>query len=109
MSKQKNTGTQNSSGVDLKDKEDHKVEKPKKFKVVFYNDDYTPMDWVVILLISEFNLSFDAASNVMMTVHEKGRGIAGVYSKEIASTKSRKCNKLSRDKGYPLHTEIEPE
>ena len=109
MSKKKNTNTQNQDGVYLKDREDNKIEKPKKYKVIFYNDDFTPMDWVVILLISEFKLGFEKATEIMLAIHEKGKGIAGVYPKGIAQTKSNRCNKLSKEQGYPLLSEIEPE
>jgi len=109
MSSKKGTDTQNQDGVDLKDREDNKIEKPKKYKVVFYNDDYTPMDWVVLLLMSEFNLSSKKAFAVMMKVHEKGKGIAGIFPKGIASTKSKRCNKLSKNQDFPLFTDIEPE
>jgi ATP-dependent Clp protease adaptor protein ClpS len=109
MSKKKNTGTQNSNGVDLKDKEDHKIEKPKKYKVVFHNDDYTPMDFVILILMQIFKKSFNQAREIMLTVHEKDKGIAGIYPKEIAATKSKRANKIARESGYPLLSTIEPE
>ena len=96
-------------GVDLLDKEDIEIQKPKKYKVIFHNDDYTPMDFVVILLTNLFRKSMDDAFNIMMSVHEKGKGIAGVYSKEIAETKSIRANDASNASGYPLLTTIEPE
>ena len=106
MSDKKKMG---DGGVDLKDKEKIRVQKPKKYKVVFHNDDYTPMDFVVILLAQVFRKSMDDAFNIMMAVHEKGKGIAGVYSKEIAETKSTKANEVSKASGFPLLTTIEPE
>ena len=96
-------------GTDLLDKEDIKIQKPKKYKVVFHNDDYTPMDFVLALLMQVFRKSFDESFNIMMTVHEKGKGIAGVYSKEIAETKSIKSNDISRSSGHPLLVTIEQE
>ena len=86
-------------GVDLLDKEGLRVQKPKKYKVVFHNDDYTPMDFVVILLAKVFRKNMDDAFSIMMSVHEKGKGIAGVYSKEIAETKSTKSNDISKASG----------
>lgn len=106
MSDKKKMG---DGGVDLKDKEKIRVQKPKKYKVIFHNDDYTPMDFVVILLAQVFRRSIDDSFNIMMAVHEKGKGIAGVYSKEIAETKSIKANDISKASGYPLLTTIEPE
>ena len=96
-------------GVDLKDKEDIKIQKPRKYKVVFHNDDYTPMDFVVVLLAQVFRKPVEEAFGIMMSVHEKGKGIAGVYSREIAETKSIKANDISKASGYPLLTTIEPE
>ena len=106
MSNKKRT---NDGGTDLLDKEDIKIQKPKKYKVVFHNDDYTPMDFVMILLMEVFRKSFNESYNIMMMVHEKGKGIAGVYSKEIAETKSIKSNDYSKASGHPLLTTIEPE
>ena len=97
------------NNVNLKDREKKKVQKPKKYKVVFHNDDYTPMDFVVILLVQIFRKSMEDSFNIMMAVHEKGKGIAGVYSKEIAETKSTKANEVSKASGFPLLTTIEPE
>ncbi len=104
--KKKNLG---DGGVDLKDKEDIKMKKPRKYKVVFHNDDYTPMDFVVILLAQVFRRPIEEAASIMMNIHEKGKGIAGVYSREIAETKSTKANDISKASGYPLLTTIEPE
>jgi len=93
------------SGVKIKDKIE--VQKPKKYKVVLYNDDYTPMEYVVLLLIQLFHMSQEKATSIMLSIHNSGRGIAGVYSKEIADTKASRCNVLSRELGYPLMAEIE--
>ena len=96
-------------GTDLLDKEDIKVRKPNKYKVVFHNDDYTPMDFVLALLMEVFRKPFSESYNIMMTVHQKGKGIAGVYSKEIAETKSVRSNDISRSSGHPLLVTIEEE
>lgn len=99
----------NDGDVKLKDKEDIKIQKPKKYKVVFHNDDFTPMDYVAKVLIDFFNKGTEEAIQITYNVHEKGKGIAGVYSKEIAETKSEKTNFLSKSLGFPLLTTIEPE
>ena len=94
-------------GVDLQDRQE--VEPPKKFKVILHNDDYTPMDFVIIVLMDVFNFSFQKASEIMMQVHEQGKGIAGAYPKEIAWMKVKKCNKISKLEGHPLLTTMEVE
>ena len=97
------------SDIGVMDRDDHKIEKPKKFKVVFHNDDYTPMELVVLLLKEIFHKSDDDAHRLMMDVHVKGRGIAGVYSKEIADTKCNSTIKTARSLGFPLLASVESE
>ena len=100
------------SGVDLLDreKEKQKVKPPSKYKVIFHNDDYTPMDFVVITLVVVFRKSPVEAYQIMMNVHEKGRGIAGgPYSKEIAETKANKAMAFARQEGHPLKVTFEKE
>jgi ATP-dependent Clp protease adaptor protein ClpS len=104
-----NKNKSGQGGTDLLDKEDIKIQKPKKYKVVFHNDDYTPMDFVMIILMQVFRKSPEEAVNITMSVHNKGKGIAGVYSKEISETKSAKVNLTAQQSGYPLLTTIEPE
>ncbi len=98
-------------GTDLKDrsKNKNKVQKPKKYKCVMYNDDYTPMDFVVAVLQTVFHKPPEEAYGLMLQVHEKGKGIAGIYSKEIAETKSSKCKDYAISMGVPFLVEIEPE
>jgi len=92
-------------GVDLidREKEKQKLRPPSKYKVVFYNDDYTPMEFVMITLVAIFRKSADEAYNIMMNVHEKGRGVAGgPFSKEIAETKVSKVMQFAIQNGHPL-------
>ena len=94
---------------DILVKDKQKIDRPKKYKVVFYNDDFTPMEFVASLLMKVFRLPEPAAWNVTKSIHEKGRGIAGVYSKEIAETKSGQTNQQARLSGHPLKSTTEPE
>tara|TARA_B100000963_G_scaffold272166_1_gene240353 strand:+ start:472 stop:795 length:324 start_codon:yes stop_codon:yes gene_type:complete len=96
-------------GTKLKSRDEEKLQRPKKYKVVLHNDDFTPMDFVASLLIKVFNMSQEKAWIVTKSVHEKGRGIAGVYSKEIAETKSGQANKAARAYGHPFQSSTEPE
>mgnify|MGYP001474082437 FL=1 len=112
MAERKKSDKDGGSGVDLLDKEKakNKVKPPKKYKVVYHNDDYTPMELVVISLIHFFRCSNQSAFQIMMHVHEKGKGIAqGGLSKEIAETKTNRVVQWFREQGYPLLATFEPE
>ena len=86
-----------------------RTQRPKRYKVVMFNDDYTPMEFVVMVLEQIFNQSPAQATRVMLTVHRQGSGIAGVYSKEIAETKRDKTIQIARESGFPLMLQTEPE
>lgn len=84
------------------------IAKPPMYAVVMYNDNYTPMEFVVYILQSEFRHNLDTAVEIMMTIHNSSKGIAGIYPKDIAETKAKKVNSLAHREGYPLLTQIEP-
>ena len=107
MSTEKKRKEGTGHGVDLQDRQ--KVEPPKKFKVVLYNDDYTPMEFVVLILMDVFNYGVHRAHEIMLQVHEQGKGIAGVFSKEIAWMKTKKCNQIAQQEGHPLKVSMEQE
>ena len=102
MSKKKNTNTKSNSGVHLLDREKHDLKPPSKYSVVFYNDNYTPMDFVWAVLMKVFRLGAQSAYQVMMTVHESGKGIAGTYPKGIADTKVKQVMNMAKAAGHPL-------
>ncbi|WP_227430135.1 ATP-dependent Clp protease adapter ClpS [Psychrobacter sp. I-STPA6b] len=87
---------------------DPELAKPPMYAVVMYNDDYTPMDFVVDILQTEFRHNLEQAVDIMLNIHHQGRGIAGIYPKDIAETKAQKVNNMARREGYPLLTQIEP-
>jgi ATP-dependent Clp protease adaptor protein ClpS len=99
------------SDVDLidKDKNKDKVEPPSKYKVVMHNDDYTPMEIVAAILISIFKKRPEVAWRLTMDVHEKGKGIAGVYPKGIAETKIDKALTFTKSTGFPFLMTLEKE
>ena len=101
--------TDKKGGVGVMDREDRKIQKPKKYKAVMHNDNFTPMDIVVFILIDVFRKSQKQAIALMLDVHEKGRGIAGVYSREICETKCEKATSIVRRLGYPFLVTPEPE
>ena len=79
-----------------------KIKKPKMYKVIILNDDYTPMDFVVHILQAFFNLTHDKAQNIMLNVHTKGKGVCGVYTRDVAETKVDQVNDYSRQNQHPL-------
>jgi len=102
MAKKKNP-SKGGSGTDLLSKQKEKIKRPSKYQIVFYNDDFTPMELVVIILMDVFRHNSDKAALIMMEVHQKDRAIAGgPYSKEIAETKANSCIDIARAMGYPL-------
>ena len=94
---------------DILVKDRQKIGRPRKYKVVFYNDDYTPMQLVTLILMEVFKKGAAEAESITMKVHRGGKGIAGVYQKDIAETKVATATMYARQAGYPLHAESEPE
>ena len=84
-----------------------KLKKPKMFKVVLLNDDYTPMEFVVQVLESVFRIDREKATQIMLHVHTRGKGVCGVFTRDIAETKVAQVNQLSRDNQHPLLCEME--
>ena len=83
------------------------VKEPPMYKVIILNDDFTPMEFVVYVLQHFFLMDELTAHQVMLDVHKKGAGIAGVYTYEVAETKSMQVNRLAKENKYPLKTIIE--
>jgi ATP-dependent Clp protease adaptor protein ClpS len=86
-----------------------KLEKPKMYKVVLHNDDFTTMEFVVFILTTVFMRTTAEAFMIMLKVHNEGVGIAGVYSYEIANMKAEKAMNLSKANEYPLLCTVEEE
>tara|TARA_Y100000768_G_scaffold144159_2_gene107492 strand:- start:14041 stop:14340 length:300 start_codon:yes stop_codon:yes gene_type:complete len=80
---------------------------PNRYNVVFINDDFTPMDFVVQLLVEVFNKTLDEAKDVTLQIHEKGKGIAGSYNYELAEQKKAEAVAISRNNGHPLTILVE--
>ena len=79
-----------------------KIKRPPLYKVILLNDDYTPMDFVVHILESFFGKNPEVATQIMLEVHQLGKGICGTYIREIAETKVVQVNNYSRENGHPL-------
>ena len=84
-----------------------KLQPPKQYKVIVMNDDYTPMEFVVQVLMTFFAMDNAKATRVMMAVHTKGKGICGIFSHEIAETKVDQVNEFSRINQHPLMCTME--
>lgn len=85
-----------------------KVKEPPKYAVILYNDDFTTMDFVIEVLGKFFHKTPQEAMAIMLKVHHDGRGVAGVYSHEIAETKVHQVTELARSRGFPLKCVAEP-
>ena len=97
------------SSTDIVTQEKVELKKPKLYKVILLNDDYTPMEYVVKLIRIVFRKSENEAVNIMLMVHKKGSGVCGVYTKEIAETKVFTVEKMAKNDQHPLKCIMEPE
>jgi ATP-dependent Clp protease adaptor protein ClpS len=99
---QNQSGGNTSGGIETIDQTDGKVEIPKMYKVLLLNDDYTPMDFVVLVLQRFFSKNEEQATSVMLDVHKKGTGVAGIYTLEMAEMKTMQVNQFARMNQHPL-------
>ena len=86
-----------------------KTKVPRKYKVIILNDDFTTFDFVVEVLCKFFHKSPIEAEQITNQVHHDGKGLAGVYSRDVAETKMHQANHYARTHGHPLTTKVEPE
>src|SRR5262245_4982035 len=87
---------------DLATQQKRKVEKVRPYKVVLHNDDYTTMEFVVLVLMKFFHKSETEATHIMLSVHHKGHGVAGLYTKDVAETKVAEVQDFAKQNGMPL-------
>lgn len=85
-----------------------KTKRPPLYRVVLLNDDYTPMEFVIEVLEHFFSMSREKATQVMLAVHTQGKGVCGIYTRDVAETKAELVNQAARDNGHPLLCEVEP-
>lgn len=100
MSPRRETRRDRESDVGLQEK--RRTRKPRRWKVVLHNDDYTTMDFVIHVLVTHFRKSPGEATHIMLQVHHKGSGVAGIYPREVAETKVAEVQEEARTKGQPL-------
>jgi len=98
-----------TTDVSLAEKIKIDIREPKKWNVVFLNDDHTPMEFVISILIEIFKHTPETAQHITLHIHEKGSGIAGTYSFEIAEIKAVETTNLARANGFPLQIKLEEE
>ena len=84
-----------------------RIREPKRYQVIMHNDDYTPMDFVVDILVSIFNKTKEDAQNIMQTVHNEGYSVVGCYTYDIAVTRVEVTKSIAKQNGFPLRVEIE--
>jgi len=96
-------------GAALDERQDEKLARPRRFKVILHNDHYTTMEFVIFVLQEVFRKNYSEAEQIMLNVHKNGMGIAGVYIKGIAEKKADTVLKLAREHGHPLRCTVQPE
>ena len=101
------TPTEVNPGVVVVDRQVVKVDPPRMFQVILLNDDYTPMEFVVMVLQEYFNRDLESATQIMLRIHHDGRGVCGVFSKDVAATKVELVLAAARRGGHPLQCIME--
>ena len=91
-----------------KEKAVEKIKEPDEYRVILLNDDYTTMDFVVMVLVDIFRKNLEDANRIMLDVHKKGKGIVGQYPWDIAATKADQVHSLARENEFPLKCIVEP-
>ena len=99
----------NQGGIETITRDKISTREPKMYRVILLNDDFTTMDFVVAILETVFKKSPAEAVQIMLQVHNKGRGLCGVYAKQIAEAKVEQVHKKARAAGYPLRCTFEEE
>ena len=90
------------------ERKSQRVEPPKMFQVVLLNDDFTPMEFVVLVLQEYFNKDRETATHIMLKIHVEGRGVCGVFTRDVATTKVEQVLQAARHAGHPLQCLSEP-
>ncbi|MES2878483.1 MAG: ATP-dependent Clp protease adapter ClpS [Pseudomonadota bacterium] len=99
---------QDDGGSVVLERRTQKVKPPQMYQVVMLNDDYTPMEFVVVVIQEFFNKDLQAATQIMLKIHLDGKGVCGVYSKDVAATKVDQVLEAANKAGHPLKCISEP-
>ena len=101
-------GVRHEGETALATEAEDKLERPQRYRVLLLNDDYTTMEFVVMVLMNVFHHSQERAVEIMLHVHHHGAGEAGVYSHQVAETKVKRVTELAREHEFPLRCAMEP-
>ena len=101
--------TEEEEGVSTQQETRHRVDLPRLYKVLLHNDNYTTMDFVVMILVVVFHKPQAQAVRIMLDVHQKGIGLVGVYARDVAETHVQRVTRMAREAQYPLLCTMEPE
>jgi ATP-dependent Clp protease adaptor protein ClpS len=96
-----------SPDIEFETNQDEDVKEPRQYRVLLHNDDYTTMEFVVLVLMDVFNKNEAEAVRIMLSVHKQGLGVCGVYPEEMAETKVAQVHAMARRAGYPLRSSME--
>ncbi len=88
-------------------KSKEQVKEPDMYRVVLHNDDYTPMEFVVDVIVKVFRKSVMDATNIMLRIHKQGRGTVGTFTHDVAQTKAQQVHKMARERDFPLKATVE--
>ena len=102
-----NTMAKQQSQLSVRQRTD--LKEPRRYKVIIYNDDFTTMDFVVMILKMIFFKSEEEANALMLQVHHSDKAVVGIYTYDTAISKTRKAINMAREKNYPLRLTVEPE
>jgi ATP-dependent Clp protease adaptor protein ClpS len=102
-------GTKEAPGVTTQTRPKERVKPPPLYKVLFHNDDYTTMEFVVWVLQTVFHHDESTATAIMLNIHRKGIGVAGIYPYDVAETRASRVEALARSQEYPLRCTVEPD
>ena len=101
------TKPDDGQGAVVVERQSARVEPPRMYQVVLLNDDYTPMEFVVMVLQEFFQRDIETATQIMLKIHHEGRGVCGVYTKDVASTKVESVLAAAKRSGHPLQCTME--
>ena len=107
MAERRDDGTDEGTGTGLATKTRSKTKQPTPYRVLMLNDDYTPMEFVVLVLQQFFSMSIEDATRVMLQVHQKGVAVCGVFTYEVAETKVTQVIDFARENQHPLQCTLE--
>ena len=107
MSKPRRLPGVNPGAAVVVERQEHRLKPPPLYQVVMLNDDFTPMEFVVLVIQQYFSKDFETATQIMLRVHQHGRGVCGVYAKDVAATKVEQVMAAARQAGHPLQCVME--